>query len=365
MRSLFPSSYGVDTNFSTITNATHPPDRVIRAPQATAWASEQPTQTLAIAQAKLKGPMDLASFARLNPRALVENLLKNRKIEIDTEGNDSIKKQVVKDLVDIAATPVGRKMLFDALSNLSGRVEFTGIDINVVPGSQGLAENTTIILGAKLFAEDCWIVEDKVSSSRSLFTLFHELVHVKQNNPWKPTKMTHDQKEDNATKLTDVFITQFNAANGTNYPKRITYAKQTVHICPISTLKEVLTPEQLSNTIQEIKVDRTLKNWTQGSFVKAYLDSAYQLMEGYVRIEFGSDTLREPGGTGRRKKVLDSLLLLSSVLSEMRTSKPFDAEQLTRFLPIYTAVYKSVFKALSIDNIPSLPRRRDGSVVKQ
>ena len=356
-------------NASTSTNSAPATlERMAAGPQPAVSAREFRTQTLALQQrnrnaAPAADKLDAASLARLKPRELVDRLQKNGLIEIDTEGNQAIRKKLVNDLVDMAATPIGRQVLLGALKNSKGGAHLTPFSIRVTADSFRSAYFNVVTLGTKLFAEDCHLVGDTVSSARSIFVLFHEMVHINQNK--SPSNMTYDKMEDDATARTDVFTAQFNAANGTHYPKRITYGETTKSICPVLTSKQVATPEQFRIKIEELKLQSKSSRVTQREFVAGTFDKIIRQMEDLVRIEFGSDTLRAPGGTGRRKQALDSLLLLRSAAAQMRNDKPVISAQLGTLLQTYKQAYKAFFDAMSIDNLPSLPRRRDGGVVKQ
>jgi hypothetical protein len=321
------------------------------------------TQNLALQQGGWNDKMDSASLARLSPHGLVDRFMKNGLIEIDTNGNAAVEKQLVKDLIDIAATPYGRQTMLGALKNRLGGTGYTPFSIKIEAGDVGAAGTNAITLGTKLFAEKCHLVGDTVSSARSIFVLFHELVHVHQYKA--QSKMTLDQMEDDATKRTDVFINQFNRANGTNYPLRRTYGSQTEVVCPATDSKQMPKAEQLKVEIEKFKAVYAPRSATQRQVVELVLDRIVRRMEDLVRVEFGSDTLREPGGTGRRKLVLDSLLTLRSAISQMRNDKPVVSTQLDKFLQIYKQSYKKFFDAMAIDKPPISPGRRTGGAVKQ
>ncbi len=354
---------GVNVNLSASSNEASRLDRFAPSSVPSPATRFDITRTLALKQGGWNDQLDATSFAKLSPPALVNRLIKNGLVEIDPGGDPAIKKKLVRDLIDIAATPIGRQTLLGAVKTTASGVGFTPFSINVEVGYAGEAYATAITLGNKLFAEDCHLVGDTVSSGRSIFVLFHELVHVNQHKA--RSKLTMDQREDDAVRRTDVFTTQFNRANGTNYPPRITYGKVTAVVCPVSSSKEVLTPDQLNNEIQKFKKQSMSGTATQRDVATWVLDPVIEKMEALVRVEFGSDTLREPGGIGRRKQVLDSLITLRSAAAKMRNDRPVTPTQVGTLVQTYKSAYKSFFDGLSIDNIPSLPRRRDGGLVRQ
>ena len=294
---------------------------------------------------------------------MIDRFIKNGLIEIDTGGNQSIKGKLVQDLVDIASTSVGKQTLLGALKSRHGGAGYTPFSVRVEPGTSARAYGNAVTFGAKHFAEDCHLVGDTVSSARSVFVLFHEIVHIGQFKAL--SSMTHAQMEDGATARTDVFTAQFNRANGTEYPKRITYGETTNFVCPVLTSKQMTTPDQLKTKIEELKVRSKSSRVTQRDFVEHTLGPIIRKMEDLVRIEFGSDTLSAPGGSGRRKRILDCLVTLRSAIAPMRNDKPVVPAQLDTVLQVYKRTYKTFFDGMSIDNLPSLPRRRNGGVVKQ